>query len=172
MLPAITPSGEGGAENAVAVSVRHTFSSSSPLALAIALGYGFASEGGPSPLGSMGGAELSVPLELELSQHLTLLASPGLIWTGKNSYASEAFPRPLFSGGMAYRANSVVAALSARSSLRFSSGANPEWSPVFIGAELHLVPPPSVFSINLSGGTWIDGSKQGYFGGFGLALIF
>jgi hypothetical protein len=117
---------------------------------------------------------LSLPLSWKAGKNLSLEFSPGVFWTGEDSYPAEALPRLLLSGGLLFRRPSFTAGLSLQSRAHFAGTGkeDPGFGPLMAAAEIRLFPPPSNVVFSLLGGGWTDFGRFGGFGGIGIGVIY
>jgi hypothetical protein len=142
-----------------------------PLNIAPILSYTWMEEGSVTPFGAGTGVQLALPLSWQPRRLLSLIVSPGILWTGGEGYPSDIVPRALVSGGILFRQISFTIGVSIRSEFIFN-GPRPGPGLLLAGGELRFFPPPSSFVFTLSGGTWYKDGSWGGYGGAGIGFIY
>jgi hypothetical protein len=173
----ITPYFDRDAANALGGGLKWAFvkpTQAAGLAVAAALSYAWANEGTLTPFGTPAGLALSLPLSWRLGETLSLVLSPGALWTGEEGYPAETLPRLLLSGGLLLRRSGFTAGLSLQSRLLMAGlpREDPGFGPLMAAAEIRFFPPPSNMVFSLLGGAWGGGDRRGGFGGIGIGLIY
>jgi hypothetical protein len=128
-------------------------------------------EGSVTPFGAGTGIQIAFPLSWQPLRLLSMIVSPGLLWTGDEGYPSDPVPLALVSGGILLRQPYFSIGISARSEFFFNG---PQSGPglLLAGGELRFFPPPSSFVFTLSGGTWYKDGSWGGYGGAGIGFIY
>ncbi len=169
---------ESGENASFSLSLKRSLSSPGRIASfasAMMAGWTYESDDSVSAFGTHSGLELAFPLELRLGEVNSLagslVASPALSWSGTEGIPLKAVPDLVLAAAAGMHGGALSAGISGKIRVVEADG-NFLWAPLFIGAELHFFPPPSLVVFSAFGGTWLDGSESGVFGGLGLGILY
>ncbi|MDR3324362.1 MAG: PEGA domain-containing protein [Spirochaetaceae bacterium] len=111
---------------------------------AVAAGATYAWINGQSdtPTQMSAGVSLNSAFSWSLPANITLIASPAILWTGKDGHPAEAAPQLDLGAGAHWQRSYLAAGLSLRTIYGFA-GFRPGPTPLALSAELRLNPPPS-----------------------------